>query len=153
MKDSLSIDTGDGLKFDWKGGPVLLGDLGDPIATTRYELCVYDDSGIETALGVAPGSPAGNSRLGHRAEGLQYKEALGTQAGRQADHAEGEQPEQGQAQGRGEGRVAARRHPAVQANVTAQLHSGDGKCWEAQFGPAETRRTDIGQFSGRTPAP
>jgi hypothetical protein len=48
IKDNVN-DLGDQLKLSWKGGPVLLGDLGDPTQADRYELCIYDASGVRTA--------------------------------------------------------------------------------------------------------
>lgn len=40
-----------------------------------------------------------------------------------------------------------------QLPVTAQLYASDGACWEAEFGAAETRRNELGGFSGKSPAP
>ena len=55
VKDSPTNDAGDRLKLKWKGGPVLLSRPGRPATSTRYELCIYDDSGVKMALGVAAG--------------------------------------------------------------------------------------------------
>jgi hypothetical protein len=54
VKDN-AVDTRDLVKFTWKGGPVLVAALGDPTATTGYELCVYDANGVRFGLSVPPG--------------------------------------------------------------------------------------------------
>jgi hypothetical protein len=152
VKDNLSNDRGDRLKLDWKGGPVLLGDLGDPLATTRYELCVYDDSGIETAIGVDPG--AGWNFLGSATapKGYKYKDRLALQQGASQITLKASSLDKAKLKFVAKGVELPDGILPFEANVTAQLHA-DGMCWEAEFGPAETRRSDDTTFSGRTPAP
>jgi hypothetical protein len=152
VKDS-SSPTGDRLKFDWRGGPVLLGDLGDPINTTRYELCIYDNSGPEGALGIDPG--AGWNFLGSATapKGYKFKDRLGAQAGVKQITLKASSLDKAKL------KVVAKGDPLpdgvlpLEANVVTQLHASDGMCWDAEFGPAETRRTDDTSFNAKTPAP
>ncbi len=151
VKDSPN-DSGDRLKFDWKGGPVLLGDLGDPLASTLYELCVYDDGGIEGALGVASG--AGWNFLGSATapKGYKFKDNLAAQDGVKQITLKASSLDKAKLKFVTKGPAMPDGFLPLDANVTAQLYA-DGMCWEATFGPAETKRSDSGTFSGRTPAP
>jgi hypothetical protein len=153
VKDNATSDAGDSLKFDWRGGPVLLGDLGSPLASTRYELCIYDDSGIETALGVAAGANWNYLGAATAPKGFKYKESTGAEAGVRQMTLKASSLNKAKLKLVAKGLTMPDGILPLEANVTAQLHAGDGTCWEAQFGPAETRRTDGASFSGRTPAP
>src|SRR6185312_4428537 len=71
----------DYLKFNWKGGPVVNTDLGNPLETTRYELCIYDAGGIKMALGVPPGSNWSIIGSPSAPRGYRYKDSSRSQAG------------------------------------------------------------------------
>jgi hypothetical protein len=153
VKDSLTSGAGDRLKLGWQGGPVLLGDLGDPINTTRYELCIYDNSGIETALGIAPG--AGWNYLGSATapKGYKYKNVFGTQAGVKTMSFKASSLNKAKLKVSASGDNLPDGILPLEANVIAQIYAGDGMCWEATFGPAETKRTTDTSFIAKSPAP
>ena len=151
------IDLVDRLKFTWRGGPVLLPDMGDPTQTTRYELCVYDANGVKLAMGVPPGagwSPIGSSSS---PSGYKFKDRTGQHFGI------GQMSIKGSSLDKAKEKVAAK-GPGVPDTalpfllpVTAQLYASDGVCWEAEFGAAETRRNEgdaqSGLYSGKKTVP
>jgi len=139
----------DALKFSWKGGPVLLADLGNPTATTRYELCVYDASGVKMALGVQPG--AGWSFVGSpsRPRGYQFKDRSGLQAGVNNIRLTGSSVTNASLKLKAKGPYLPDTTLHFGLPVTAQLYASDGSCWDAAFGAAETRRNDLDFFSAK----
>jgi hypothetical protein len=141
----------DAVKFSWKGGPVFLADLGDPLDTTRYELCVYDSRGVRMAFGVPPGS--GWSFLGSPSAplGYRYKDRSALHGGVSDIKLKGSSVAKASLKLKGKGpylHLPVAALPFV-SPVTAQLHTSDGGCWDATFGVAETRRNDTGSFSGK----
>jgi hypothetical protein len=143
----------DSLKFDWKGGPVLLADLGNPLATTRYELCIYDASGVRMAMGVPPGS--GWSFLGSPSapRGYRFKDRSALQAGVRQIGLAGSSLERAILKLRGKGPYLPDTTLPFGLPVTAQLYASDGSCWDAEFGIGETRRNEAGFFSGKVLTP
>jgi hypothetical protein len=139
----------DALKFSWKGGPVLLSDLGNPTATTRYELCVYDASGVKMALGVQPGG--GWSFVGSpsKPRGYQFKDRSGLQAGVNNIRLTGSSVTNASLRLNAKGPYFPDTTLHFGLPVTAQLYASDGSCWDAAFGAAETRRNDVDFFSAK----
>jgi hypothetical protein len=146
-------DLGDQLKLSWKGGPVLLGDLGNPTQTDRYELCIYDASGVRAALGVPPG--AGWGFLGSPAapRGYKFKDGAAANAGvRQMSLKASSLPK---AKLKLVARGVNMPDPTLPLAlpVLVQLHAGAGACWEAGFDVTQTKRNDATTFSGRMQVP
>lgn len=146
IKDS-ATDTKDGVKFLWKGGPALAIDMGDPTATTRYELCIYDSTGIQAAMGVNGGSgwsPIGSST---NLKGYKYKDVAAASDGIKTIKTKASSLDKGKALVIGKG--AALPDTAslpLQFPVVAQLYASDGMCWEAEFGAGQTKKNDTGSF-------
>jgi hypothetical protein len=136
------------LKFTWRGGPVLLSDMGDPIDTTRYELCVYDASGIKFAMGVPPG--LGWSFLGSSSapRGYQFKDRAAVHDGINRIRLLGSSVGKTILKLQGKGNHVPRTTLPFDLPMRAQLYASDGSCWDTEFGVAETRRNDNGFFSG-----
>jgi hypothetical protein len=150
VKSSAS-PSGDKLKLTWKGGPVLVPDLGDPRVDTTYELCVYDDVEPQMAIDVSPGS--GWQAIGSPSAPRGYKfKGRGEQDGVRVILLKAS------SLNRASLKVVAKGDnlpdPALPftSPVTVQLYADD-TCWEASFGVAETKKNDGTGFSGKTPAP
>jgi len=141
-------DNGDKLKLGWKGGPVLVPDLGDPQATTTYELCVYDDNAPQMALDVSPGT--GWQVIGSPAAPRGYKfKGRGEQDGMRVILLKGSSLNRGILKIVAKGAQLPDPTLPFVGTVVAQLYADD-TCWEASFAPAETKKNDAGGFSGKT---
>ena len=74
LKDT-SDDSRDKLTWKFVNGPLTpTTAFGDPVASTSYSLCVYDDSGVTPSLVVAATAPAGSSWLANT-KGFNYRNA------------------------------------------------------------------------------
>jgi hypothetical protein len=147
------------LKFNWKGGPVLVPAFGDPINSTRYELCVYDASGVRLAVGVPPGftPPVGPGWkiLGTIAvpKGYKYKDVAMSIQGVKEIKLLGSSIDRANLKVVGKGPLLPDDPPPFQLPVTAQLYSSDGNCWEAVFDTPMTKRNEPNLFKGKLPPP
>jgi hypothetical protein len=152
VRDNSSSDSGDSVKFLWKGGPSLVLDMGDPTQTTRYELCVYDNRGVQMALGVPPGT--GWSTLGSPSapKGYKYKDSNALSDGVKLIKTKGSNLDKAQVKVVAKGdAVPDTEMLPFQFPVTAQVYASDGMCWEAQFDAQQTKKNDDGKFGGKTP--
>jgi hypothetical protein len=140
-------DKGDTVTWQWRGGAATsLGDLGDPTATTRYALCVWDADGRVIRLHV----PAGGGRWRARgAKGFRYRDRKGS--------ADGARDVLLRAGGAARALVAVKAAgPAldtprlpVTAPLTAQWVNDAGTCWEARF--AKVKRNRKGRLRAQMP--
>jgi hypothetical protein len=146
-----SEDLQDGVRFKWKGGPVLVADLGNPTQTTRYELCIYDDTGIRMAMGVPPG--AGWTTLGSIASprGYRYRDRLAQTQGVKQITLKASSLDRARLQLTGKGAALPDTTLPFLLPVTAQLHAGDDTCWEVELDASATRRNETRIFYGKTP--
>jgi len=145
-----SSDTGDGVKFLWKGGPSLVPDMGDPTQTTRYELCIYDTRGVQMAMGVAPGP--GWSTIGSPSspKGYKFKDALATQEGIKLIKTRASSLDKASVKVVGKGtNLPDTADLPLQYPVTAQVYASDGMCWELQFNQTEIRKNGTTGFSAK----
>jgi hypothetical protein len=151
IKDA-SSNRKDGVRFLWKGGPLLVPDMGDPTQTTRYELCVYDTRGVQMTLGVPPG--AGWTVVGPiiAPKGFKYLDTAAQADGIRLIKTKGSSLDKAKLKvaGKGDNLPDTAALP-LQYPVTAQLYASDGMCWEAEFTQAETRKNEVGAFIGRAP--
>jgi hypothetical protein len=147
VKDSIN-DNADLLKMSWKGGPVLVTQLGDPRIDTKYELCVYDGGGVKMALDVPPG--AGWKSVGPAAapKGFKFK-GNGAADGLRSIVIKASSLPKASFKISARGVSLPDTTLPFQQPVTAQIYAGDGMCWDASFGVVETRRNDVNGFSGR----
>ncbi len=145
-------DARDKVVFVWKGGPALVPNMGDPTQTTDYELCVYDNNGVQMAMGVAPG--AGWKTLGPVSDpkGYKFKDAAAVQDGVKIILTKGSSLDKGKAKviGKKENLPDTAVLPFL-FPVIAQLVAEDGMCWEATFTGMndDTKKNDAGQFLGK----
>jgi hypothetical protein len=149
-KDS-SDDPKDNLKFLWKGGPALVLDMGDPTQSTRYELCVYDNRGVQLAMGVPPGGPWQTLGSPSSPKGYKYIDSSAQNDGIKVIKTKGSNlPDKAKVKVSGKGAQLPQTAdiPFV-FPVTAQLYAGDGMCWEAEFAQSDTKKNESGAFTAK----
>jgi len=156
-KASLSIrdrtrDLDDRLVWKWLAGAATsAGDFGNPLATTNYQLCVYDGGGHTIARASAPpgGDCGGRPCWQQKTSGFQYRSRDRTPSGapRSSVKLALRPGVAGKAKiilhGRGV-QLDLAPLPASEP-VTVQLKSSTGTCWEAVYS-APARRNDVGMF-------
>ncbi len=147
-----TTDLRDGIAFLWKGGPSLVEDMGDPTQTTRYELCVYDNLGVQLALGVAPGVGWEASGSPSSPKGYKYKDSNALQDGIKLIKTKASNLGNAKVKvvGKGDAMPDTATLP-FQWPVTAQVYASDGMCWEAEFNTGQTKRNDDAGFIGKAP--
>lgn len=152
VRDNASVNSGDSVKFLWKGGPSLVPDMGDPTQTTSYELCIYDSTGVQLAMGVPPG--AGWTTLGQPSspKGYKFKDSAGTNDGVTQIKTKGSNLDKAQVKviAKGENVPDTGVLP-FQYPVTAQVYASDGMCWEAEFDAPQTKKNELGKFGAKLP--
>lgn len=146
-------NTKDTIKFLWRGGPSLVGDMGDPTTTTSYELCVYENDALRLALGVPGG--AGWSTVGPvtSPKGYKYKDSFAGTDGIKLIKTKASSLDKAKVKltGKGDNLPDLSMANTLPFNfpVKAQLYASDGMCWEAEFGALETKKNDGGAFIGK----
>jgi len=154
-KGLLKLKAGKG-SLAWKllkGEATALADLGDPLATASYALCVYDASGAPQPLRLFA-MPAAGDCLGRPCwdakgtRGFAYKDKAFTPDGvLKLDLGAGDA---GKAKMSAKGKGSLLRLPALPLAppVTAQLVSGEtGACWSATY--SAPSRNDAEQFKAK----
>jgi hypothetical protein len=154
VKDQ-AADLNDRLTWKWLAGEATsLGDFGDPLHTTSYQLCVYDAAGDTIARASAPPGGVCDGR------------PCWTQKGEKLLHRSRERGPNGRPRSSlkltlgagtdGKARVLAKGRgshlgldplPWAQP-VRVQLVNGEGECWEAGY-PAPAQRNGAGKFMDR----
>jgi len=157
QKASLSIrdrtvDLDDRLVWKWLyGAATSIADFGNPLATTNYQLCVYDAGGNTIAQASAPpgGDCGGRPCWLQKSSGFRYRSRVRTPSGgpRSFVKLDLRQGPAGKAKiflrGRGV-HLDIDPLPATQP-VTVQLKNNDGACWEAIY-TVPARRNEPGAF-------
>jgi hypothetical protein len=142
-----SNDASDGAKFLWKGGPAPLNDLGNPTTTTRYELCIYDATGLQMAMGVPP--MAGWTAT---STGFKFKDTAAANDGAKLIKLKSSTVDKAQAKFLAKGgAMPDTATMPFQYPVIAQLYASDGMCWEAEFGAMETRTNTVESYKAKSP--
>jgi hypothetical protein len=143
----------DSARFLWSGGPSLIADQGDPTQGTRYELCIYDNTGVKMAMGVDPGAgwePVGSPTA---PRGFKYKDLAAAQDGVKLIKTKASSLDKAKLKLIAKGQ-AMPDDPMLlpfQYPVTAQLYASDGACWEAEFQLTNTKKNVATGFSAKTP--
>ncbi len=145
-----ALDKRDKVTFLWKGGPAVIGDMGDPTQTTDYELCVYDNTGVQLAMSVPSGS--GWSTLGKPSDprGFKFKDKTQSNDGVKLIRTKASNLDKALAK-----LVASKDNLPDTASlpfqypVTAQLYAAGGMCWEAEFNVNDTKKNVDDQFNGK----
>ncbi len=143
-------DPKDQIKLVWKGGPALVPNMGNPSQDTRYELCIYDDRGVQMAMGVPPG--AGWSTIGSASspKGFKYKDSTASNDGLRIIKLKGSNLDKGRVTIVGKGvNLPDTADLPLQYPVTAQLYAENGMCWDAQFEQAHAKKNEENQFNAK----
>ncbi|MDX2167872.1 MAG: hypothetical protein SF182_12435 [Deltaproteobacteria bacterium] len=149
IKDS-TTDTKDGLKFLWKGGPALAIDMGNPTQTTRYELCIYDSTGVQAAMGVDGGTGWSFVGSSGNPKGYKYLDIAAQQDGIKTIKTKASSLDKGKLLVLGKGaQLPDTAWLPFQFPVTAQVYASDGMCWEAQFTAGQAKKNEPGAFSAK----
>lgn len=146
IKDKLSGK--DKLVWRWtRGQSTALADFADPVTTTDYALCVYDESSVTPQLVMERIVPAG-SGWAPNSKGFKYKDAAGTSAGftkvilKSGDDLAAKIIVKGKGDGLGLSAV-----PVDQlSSVRVQLLTED-QCWEAHY---TSLANDTGTFKAKS---
>lgn len=140
------------LTWSWSGGsPTLASEFGDPTATSGYELCVYDATGLVASFAVpAAGTCDGRPCWQTTASGFQYKgHGSGAAGVRTMTLSSSGKPS---ARVRLEARGADLPGPILPlaAPLTVQLAPADGSvCFESVFDGNAITRDDTARLSAR----
>ncbi len=146
IKDS-TTDSKDGVKFLWKGGPSLAIDMGNPTQTTRYELCIYDSTGVQAAMGVAGGTGWSFVGSSGNPKGYRFIDIAAQQDGIKTIKTKASNLDKGKVLVLGKGvQLPDTAALPFQFPVTAQVYASDGMCWEAQFTAGQTKNNETGSF-------
>ncbi len=157
-----SPDEGNQLSWQWKkGADTTAGELGNALASaTRYDLCVYDQTGGVSSLAARFRIPGGGSCHGKacwKASGngtLKYADKDATPDGVTQVSLRPGPAGKAQIQVKARGlALAVPTLPLAQGPaVVVQLHSTTGVCWEQTYSAPATRN-DAGQFKDKLPIP
>jgi hypothetical protein len=138
IKDHPSNDEKDAMQWRWNNGSATtLADFGDPRATTHYQLCIYDGSGLV----LSAAAPAGGMCFARDARPCWRETAFGfdyTDDERTPDGLQQLRLKQG-LDGAASIRVKGGHvlldtpTPPLGSPVTVQLSNSEGVCWEAVY--------------------
>ncbi len=144
-----SPDAKDTLQWKWgKGAATTTADFGDPTATTRYDLCIYDGTAVVVAGAAIPagGLCAGRLCWTATSTGFRYRQkallphgvsALDLRAGVDGKARVG-------VKGKGDP-LAMPALPLTSLPLTVQLANDAGVCWSASYA-TDVRRNQSGSF-------
>ena len=138
-----------GLTWKWLRGAVSIPELGDPRADTRYALCLYDETGQVPALtlsvDVQPGGTCGilpcwSGLGGSNLSGYRFVDLTGQNDGAKKMLLKGGRPGRDKLRVKASGvglplpaAVSLTEYFAQQDEVTVQLVTDAGGCWESVF--------------------
>ena len=161
-KSALQIKNRGGKKnqLKWKfskGEAFAQGDLGNPVDTTDYSLCVYDSAASSFSVSIAATIASGTNWRDLAPKGFKFKDKTGANAGINAVQLKTGQASKSKMQVKAKG---SRFVPALAAGpstyfaqgpqVTAQLSRSDGTtCWSSTFTSAKSNTPE--QFKAIAP--
>ena len=145
--------SGRQLKWKWLGGNADLDDFGDPLATTGYALCLYDDGTLVAQYGVGAGGGCDGAWCWtESSSGFRYKQRGGNADGIQLVRLKASSGT-GKLAVTGKGANLAPLLPLVQSSsVVVQLIKGGGEegCWTSAF-EAPAAASTAAQFQDAAP--
>ena len=157
VKDKVP-DSKDQIKWKWiRGEETGQGDMGNPLATTIYGLCIYDGVGGAPVLVGDPILFAPDSAWQDKnPKGWKYKDKLGSNDGVQKAQLKPGAALKSKAQVKAKGVSIPMPAPAqsekfFEANpsVIVQLVTSEGKCWTSEFSTAKKNSGD--QYKAKGP--
>jgi polyhydroxybutyrate depolymerase len=143
-------DTGDQVRWKWKGQATAFRDFGDPLNTTGYALCIYQGATPKPAARAPAGGTCGTKScwkaLGTK--GFGYKDADLTPDGLLKVTLKAGDTGKAQVSVKGKGANLPDGLLSLTTPVTVQLQATTGQCWTATFGTAQT--SDAEQFKAKS---
>ena len=148
LKNS-SLDSKDKLVWKWsKGGATTTAAMGDPLATTEYALCMWDEEGGVPVLVMENHVLPGNGWKGS-ASGFQYKDRVGAPNG--VGKVKMKAGPDGKAKflikAQGASMAIAPMPLSLDDKLTVQFVNNSGGCWQSDFG-APASRNNTALFKG-----
>lgn len=154
MRDS-DRDSRDSFVWRWTRGTATLADFGDPLTTTEYAFCIYDEVAGTPSLWHASVIPAGGTCTNGKPcwkalrRGFKYDDRETRADGiRSIKIFEGDERARLDVKGKGDGltwptAIEAEQWLAQDMAITAQLVNSEGACWSTTFSaPAQRHRVD-----------
>jgi hypothetical protein len=155
IKDTTPDDV-DKLIWKWiKGEAVTTPEFGDPLATDDYAFCVFDPGGLVMSAAIPAGGTCGTKPCWKALNGKGYKYV------NKAGTPEGITKLLLKSGGAGLSKVIAKGKGVnlimpdlpLTLNVTAQIQSENGECWQTVHSALGTSRNDDGQFKSKDGSP
>jgi hypothetical protein len=148
-----STEAADQVSWRWiKGSATAPDDFGNPVATTNYDLCVFDQGGANLVLhttapaaAICAGAPCWKAL----ASGWKYRDSDRSSDGVQKILMRAGSAGAAKAQSRARGVNMPPFALPVAPPVIAQLQASDGACWETTHTGDGISRNDDGQFRAR----
>jgi hypothetical protein len=144
-----SPDTKDRLSWKWlKGSATTLGDFGNPLTTTGYNLCIYDGTGTLRSSASAPAGDtcnADNTRPCWRAKstGFLYRDKNLTPNGLQKVVLKAGPAGTAKILVKGKGALLDLPPlPITSLPIIVQLNNSDGVCWQATYSTTLQNQAD-----------
>jgi len=148
----------DKLTWQWrKGDAFAQGDLGAPLATTTYTLCLYDTSSsvpsLSGSLVVESSAALWTSR---DSEGIDYRDRDGSSDGvtklqlKTGDASKTRVKLYARGSGLSLPVPVGATFFAQSPKVIAQLRNSDGECWTSEFSSANTSKNEAAAFKAQT---
>lgn len=152
--------NGDKLVWKWiKGAATAVEDFGDPLASTAYTLCIYDETGGTPSLALTAFVPAGGVCDGKPCwsvigKGFKYKDPGAANAGINALLLKFGEAGKAKivAKGKDDNLDTPSLPLAQDQRVIVQLKNQVGVCWEASYGAPATKHDDT-QFKDKGDEP
>jgi hypothetical protein len=149
LRDAAGED-GDRLVWKWTKGTVSADDLGDPLGTTGYALCLYGDAGMLARAAVPAGSGCGSSGetcWRARRGGFRFSDAAASSDGVRKVILKAGATGKARVKLRGDSLLTLPAIPLPQP-LTVELRNGRGTCWQSVFS-APAKRNAAGKFVDR----
>jgi cysteine-rich repeat protein len=153
-------DAKDTLTWKWlKGEVTTVADFGDPIGGDDYTLCIYDVSGATPSVIVRAAAPAGGvCGTGNKLKdcwkptkkGFKYVDKALTPDGLlKVDLKEGVEPGKAKVLVTGKGDNLPMPALPLPLPLRAQLHAGNGTCWEATYSATGLKKNTPAEFKAK----
>lgn len=138
--------------WTWRGAIPDVSVFGDPRVSTGHQLCLYNDNALALAISIPPAGDCNGSacwRITRTGNGFVFSDPDGTNTGIHRIRLQAG-PVARVTVGGGGANLAVSLPSAGSLNVTVQLRSETGECWEAVFPAPPVVRTSA-QFTDRLP--
>ncbi|MFQ5479374.1 MAG: hypothetical protein ACE5E4_12240, partial [Candidatus Binatia bacterium] len=152
-----SNDSKDALKWKWrKGADFLHADLGDPVNTTIYSLCVYDSVATQPSLATSLVLLPNPKWTDRNPVGFTYRDKTAVEDGIRTLRVRPGLRGWSKAQIRATGGqlpmpspVSASTFFFQDTEVVVQMFNGEGVCWTSTFTTADTKKNTKKKFKAR----